>query len=99
MKMFDEFLIYSIPLKHNSAAHLLENVSFKLISSSDILATSFSMQLLFSPLVLENITNYRVFDDDDQIINFLYSKDIFKDSAIDDRENDEKNCNSGTQKT
>jgi len=51
---------------------------------------AFSVQLLFRPSVPDSITNFRVFDDDEQIINFLASKDVFKDVAIDDQEHDER---------
>ena len=44
-----------------------------------------------------NVTNFWVFDDDDQIINFLSSKDIFKDSAIDDEEHEKQLHESGAQ--
>jgi len=61
------------------------------------MTTSFSVQLLFIPSVPDNITNFRVFDDDEQIINFLASKYVFKDAAIDDEEHDDQIRNVGTQ--
>jgi hypothetical protein len=33
---------------------------------------------------LDNVTNWRVFNDDSQIIDFLTNTDIFQDSVIDD---------------
>ena len=34
--------------------------------------------------MLDNITNWRVFEDDEQIIKFLHLEDTFKESVIDD---------------
>jgi len=59
--------------------------------------TAFSVQLILRPSVPDNVTNFRVFDDDEQIINFLASKDVFKDVAIDDQEHDDQIQKIGTQ--
>ena len=45
---------------------------------------AFSIELIFRPSVPNNITNWRVFDDDQQIINFLHMKDMFQDVIIDE---------------
>ena len=39
-------------------------------------------------LILDNITNWIVFEDDEQIINFLHSEDTFKGSVIDDEQHE-----------
>jgi hypothetical protein len=39
---------------------------------------------MFMPSILENITNWRVFDSDAQIINFLTISNTFQDAVIDD---------------
>ena len=78
LKYFDEFSINSIPRNQNSVADLLANVSSKLIPLDDLMTTCFSVQLLFRPSVLDNITNFRIFDDDDQIINFQSLKKSLK---------------------
>ena len=57
---------------------------------------AFSVQLLFRPSIPDNITNFRVFDDDKQIINFLASKDVFKYAAIGDQEHEERLQEKGT---
>ena len=98
LKLFDEFFIESIPRNQNSGADLLANIASKLIPSEEMPTSSFSIQLLFRPSVPDNITNFRVFDDDEQIINFLASKDVFKDAAIDDQEHDERLQDKGTHK-
>jgi hypothetical protein len=38
--------------------------------------------------ILDNITNWRRFDDDKHIINFLHSKDTFKGSIIDNEQHE-----------
>lgn len=84
LKLFDEFFINSVPRNQNFAADLLANVASKLIPATKMPTTTFSVQLLFRPSMLDNVTNFIVFDDDEQIINFLALKDAFKDVEIDD---------------
>lgn len=67
---------------------MLANVASKLIPSDDFPDTTFSVQLIFKPSIPDNVSNFRVFEDDEYIINFLTSKDTFKDSAIDDSDHD-----------
>ena len=45
-----------------------------------------SIELIFRPSVTDNITNLRMFDDDEQIIDFLTNKESFKESIIDEEE-------------
>ena len=44
------------------------------------------IELLFRPSVLDNITNMRVFDDDQQILECLMNDETFKGDIIDDEE-------------
>jgi len=44
----------------------------------------FSVEMIFRPLIPENITNWRVFNNDIQIIKFLTSSYTFQDAVIDD---------------
>jgi hypothetical protein len=53
------------------------------------MSNTFSVEFLYRPSILDNITNWRVFDDDQHIINFLTLKDTFKDSSIDELQHDE----------
>ena len=48
-----------------------------------------SIELLFRPPVLDNITNLRVFDDDQQILECLMNDETFKGDIIDDEEHQE----------
>ena len=45
--------------------------------------------MIFRPSIPDNIFNWRVFDNDVQVLNFLMNADTFKDSAIDEVTHDE----------
>ena len=49
----------------------------------------FSIELFFRPSIPDNITNWRFFNDDSQIIAFLTGEDAFKNSVIDEITHDE----------
>jgi hypothetical protein len=89
MHKFSAFNINSIPRLSNSEVDLLANVASKLLSAEGLSPNSFSIELLFRSLVPDNITNWRVFDDDQQIINFLHMEDTFQDVVIDEGTHDE----------
>jgi hypothetical protein len=42
------------------------------------------MEILYQPSVPNNISNWKVFEGDEHIINILTNQDNFKDLAIDD---------------
>jgi hypothetical protein len=44
----------------------------------------FSIEIMFRPSIPDNVMNWRVFNNDTQIINFLTSSDVFQESVIDD---------------
>jgi hypothetical protein len=44
----------------------------------------FSVEIMFRPSIPDNVMNWRVFNNDTQIINFLTSSNVFQDSVIDD---------------
>ena len=44
----------------------------------------FTLDIIFKTSIPDNVTNWRVFNDDSQIIEFLTSADIFQDYVIDD---------------
>jgi hypothetical protein len=74
MNHFVAFNIIYVPRSLNSNADLLANVASKLIPSEDLLANKISVELIFNPFAQDNITNWRVFDDDDQIFNFPHPR-------------------------
>jgi hypothetical protein len=78
VKNFDAFNISPIPRSLNYDVDILANVASKLIPSEGIMPDTFSVELLYKPSIPDNITNWRVFEDDQQIINFLHMKDTFR---------------------
>ena len=81
---FEAFNIKSILRSMNSEADMLANVTSNLCPSDDFSHDKFSVELIYKPSIPDNISNWRVFKDDEQIINFLNSKDTFKGSVLDD---------------
>ena len=67
---------------------LLANVASRLIPSENFEPNAFSIELIYMPSVPNNVTNWRVFNDDEQIINFLTMEETFKDSVIDEEKHD-----------
>jgi ribonuclease HI len=81
---FSAFNINSIPRSNKTEADLPANVASKLLPAEGLSPNAFSVELLFRPFVPDNITNWRVFDDDQQIINFLHMEETFQGAVIDD---------------
>jgi len=77
MHKFSAFNIKSIPRLNNSEVDLLANFTSKLFPAEGLSPNAFSIELLFRPSVPDNVTNWRVFDDDQQIISFLHMEDTF----------------------
>ena len=82
LKYFNAFNIISIPRIKNAAADLLATSAARLIPTNN----RCYVELLFRPSVPDMITNLRVFDDDQQIIECLTNDEVFKGSIIDDEE-------------
>jgi ribonuclease HI len=88
MKTFSAFNINSIPRLNNSEADLLANVSLKLFPTEGLSLKAFSIELLFRPSIPDNITNWRVFDEYQQIISFLHMEETFQGTVIDEGTHD-----------
>ena len=84
MKKFEAFNIKSIPRLEKSKFHMLANVGSDLSPSDDFTHDKFSIELIYRPSILDNITSWRIFYDDQQIIGFHHSKDTFRGSVIHD---------------
>ena len=82
---FNDFNINAIPRLQNVVVDLLANSSSRLVPTNH----KCSIELIFRPSVVDNIKNLRVFDDDEQIINFFANDEFFKESVIDDDEHQE----------
>jgi ribonuclease HI len=89
MQKFSAFNINSIPRLSNLEADILANVASKLLLAEGLSPNAFSIELLFRSSIPDNITNWRVFDDDQQIINFLHMEDTFQGAVIDEGTHDE----------
>jgi len=70
---FDSFNISTIPRSQNDVVNTLANVASILIP----LNNGFTVEIIFSPSILDNVTNWRVFNDDSQWIEFLTNTDVF----------------------
>jgi ribonuclease HI len=88
MNQFLAFNINSIPRLNNSEVDLLANVTSKLFPAEGLSPNAFSVELLFRPSVLDNISNWRVFNDDQQIIIFLHMEETFQGAVIDEGTHD-----------
>ena len=68
----------------NSEVGMLANATSNLCPSDDFSHVRFYVELIYRVSIPDNITNWRVFEDDEQIKNLLHSEDAFKGSVIDD---------------
>ena len=75
--MFESFEINVIPGNKNYDANLLANVSSRLLPSEGFIDDKFYVDLLFRPSIPNNVTNWRVFDSDEQLLHFLHDEDRF----------------------
>eukprot|EP00253_Pinus_taeda_P013068 PITA_13068 len=85
---FLAFNISSIPRSQNSAADLLANVASKLLPSEDYSPDRFLVELIFRPSIPDNVTNWRVFNHDEDILQFLTSERSYDDQIIEENEHD-----------
>ena len=85
---FSAFNISSVPRSQNSAADLLANVASKLLPSKDYSPNRFSVEFLFRPSIPDNVTNWRVFNHDEDILQFLTSEKSYDDQIIEENEHD-----------
>ena len=85
---FSSFNIFSVPRYFNIDVDLLANVASWLIPFENFEPNVFSVELIYRPSVPNNVTNWRVFNDYEEIINFLTMEDTFKGSVIDEEQHD-----------
>ena len=64
---FNAFNINSIPRLQNAATIFLVVSATRLVPTNKKCA----IELIFRPTITDNVTNMRVFDDDEKIIDFL----------------------------
>jgi hypothetical protein len=80
---FEAFNITMTPRTTNTLADSLTTASSRLSPFEYYEASRFTMELLYKPSVPNNISNWKVFEGDEQIINFLTNQENFKDLDID----------------
>ena len=81
---FHPFNISSISRVKNAAVDLSATSAARFVPMNN----RCSIELLFRPSVPDNITNLRVFDDDQQILECSLNEDTFKGAIIDDEEHE-----------
>ena len=72
----------------NSEEEMLDNAASNLCLNDNFSHDIFFVELIYRSSIPDNITNWRVFEDDEQIINFLHSEDTFKGSVIDNEQHE-----------
>jgi len=83
IKHFEDFNITLIPRIKNTLVDSLTTISLRLSPLEDYEASRFIVELLYKPSVPNNISNWKVFERYEKIINFLTNHENFKDLAID----------------
>ena len=78
MEFFDALSIEAIPWEENSKADELVVAASTLMPSKDCVR----MEIIFRPLVLDNVKHWQIFDDDKQITRFLDSVNEFEDFKV-----------------
>ena len=61
---FSEFNIKFVPRSQNFDVDLLANTASRLILPKGLSPQNFSIELMYRPSILDNVTNWKVFDDD-----------------------------------
>jgi len=83
----DNFLAFNIivvPRTKNMVADSLATFSSRLSLMEYLKASRFMIEFLYQQSVLDNVTNWGVFEGDKKILEFLNNGETFKDIAIDD---------------
>lgn len=88
ISQFLAFNISPISRSQNSAADMLANVASKLLRSEDYIPDRFLVELIFRPSIPDNGTNWRVFNHDEDILNFLTSDKSYDSQIIDESDHD-----------
>jgi hypothetical protein len=87
---FEAFNITVVPRTKNTLVDSLATAASRLSPLEDYEASRFTVELLYKPSVPNNISNWKVFEGDEQIVDFLTNQENFKDLAIDDEVFQEK---------
>ena len=85
---FSAFNIRSVPRSQNFDADLLANTASRLIPPEGLSPQTFSIELMYRPSILDNVINWKLFDDDHQILGFLSAQNTFVGMAIDEADHE-----------
>ena len=85
---FSAFNIKSVPRSKNFDADILANTAYRLIPPEGLFPENFSIELMYMPSILDNVRNWKVFDDDQQILDFLSTQDTFQGMEINEAGHD-----------
>lgn len=88
ISQFLAFDISPIPRSHNVVADILASVASKLLPFKDYSLDRFTIELIFRPSIPDNVTNWRVFNHDEDILNFLTSEGSYDEHIIDESDHD-----------
>ena len=72
----------------NSEVDMLANADSNSCPSDDLSHDNFFVEVIYRSSVTNNITNWRLFEDDEKIINLHHSEHTFKGSIIDDQQHE-----------
>jgi hypothetical protein len=81
---FEAFNIIIVPRMQNTLVDALTTVASRLSPLEEYEASRFTVELLYKTSVPNNVSKWKVFEGDEQIIDFLTNQENFKDLAIDD---------------
>ena len=76
---------------------MLANVASKLLPTEDCSPDRFSVELIFRPSVPDNVTNWRVFYHDQDILNFMTSEKYYDEKIIDENDHDLQIASKGNE--
>ena len=72
----------------NSKADMVANAASNISPSNDFTSDKKIVKLIYRSSIPNNITNWRIFDDEEHIINFLHSEDTLMELIIDDEQHE-----------
>ena len=85
---FSTFNIKYVPRSQNFDIDLLANTTSRLIPPEGLYPQTFSIELKYRPSIPDNVTSWKVFDDDRQILDFLSAQTTFEGMAIDEADHE-----------
>ena len=88
MIKFEAFNIKSISHSENYKANMLTNAASNLSPNDDFTHDNFFVAFIYKPSIPYNITSWRIFDNDQQIIDFLHFEDTFRRLVIHDEQHE-----------